>query len=101
MSREAGERAAVEAKAKRHQSRTRSPSGRFTPCFYPELGEGTVSDQRFAEPVSLSSTAPADLPPWPCGLLVRPSGSVSTYSRSVLGASGTLGRRKGPCNPAE
>src|SRR5256885_15233861 len=69
--------------------------------LFRSLGEGTVSDQRFAEPVSLSSTAPADLPPWPCGLLVRPSGSVSTYSRSVLGASGTLGRRKGPCNPAE
>src|SRR5919199_1603329 len=74
----------------------RWPGGSYlAPGAYPPR---TIS---FAEPVSLSSTAPADLSPWPCGLLVRPSGSVSTYSRSVLGASGTLGRRKGPCKFAK
>src|ERR671922_302053 len=73
----------------------REPSGSLRrPSPWSASRTDAASDHSFAEPVTLSSTAPADLSPWPCGLLVRPSGSVSTYSRPVLGASGTLGRCK-------
>jgi len=45
-----------------------------------------LDQKKFAEPVSLSSTASADFPLPSCDGPVLPSDSVSTYLRSVLGA---------------
>jgi DNA-binding transcriptional MerR regulator len=58
-------------------------------------------ERRFTEPVALSSTASTDLSP--SGLAafrVQPLETISTYSRSVLGAAGNLAaaspRQEGP-----
>src|SRR5438093_2315718 len=60
-------------------------------------GGGGRRSKEVAEPVSLSSITRADFPLWPCGLFVQPSRVTSTYSRSVLGASGNLEGCKGSC----
>ena len=52
--------------------------------------------KRYAEPVALSSTAPADFPiSGLAAFLVRSSRAVSTYLRSVLDARGNLERLAG------
>ena len=54
-----------------------------------------LDQKKFAEPVSLSSTASADFPLPSCDGPVLPSDSVSTYLRSVLGAISKLRNARG------
>src|SRR5262249_40982958 len=50
-----------------------------TPCTGPLRGQApSAPDQRFADPVALSSTRPVDLPAPPCGFPVQPPSRAST-----------------------
>ena len=65
-----------------------------------ELGSARFcgGPKRYAEPVALSSTAPADFPiSGLAAFLVRSSRAVSTYLRSVLDARGNLVGLGGRC----
>ena len=56
---------------------------------YP-LSRVFVLAKKFSEPGAVSSSAPTNFRPTPCGFSLRPTGADSTYSRPVLAARGNL-----------